>query len=73
VSVVGELSTHGAAEGGVVREKAAGVMHPPSKFMFLCELNVGGGGVLFVEQEVRSVKVARVRRAPCPVVLERGV
>jgi hypothetical protein len=54
VSVASELSTHGAAEGRVVREEAIDV-HPPLKFMFVCESSIGEGGVFFVEYKNRSV------------------
>jgi hypothetical protein len=47
VSVVGELSANGAAEGGGVREEA-GVVYPPHELMFVCELNMGEEGVCFM-------------------------
>jgi hypothetical protein len=48
VAVVVELSTPGAAEGGVVREEA-GVVDSPHKLLFVRELNVGEGGVFGME------------------------
>jgi hypothetical protein len=48
VAVAGELSTHGAAEGGVVREEA-GVVDSRHELLFVCELDVGEGGVFSVE------------------------
>jgi hypothetical protein len=54
VEVAGELSKHGAAEGGVMR-KEAGVVDSPHEFMFVCELSVGEGGVTCVEREIRPV------------------
>jgi hypothetical protein len=48
VTVVGELSTHRAAEVGVVREEA-GVVDSPHELLLLCELNVDERGVLGVE------------------------
>jgi hypothetical protein len=43
VSVVGELPTHGAAEGEVVR-KIAGVPYPLHEFMLVGDLGIGVGG-----------------------------
>jgi hypothetical protein len=54
VAVVGELSTHGAAEGGVVREEA-GVVDSLHGLLFVCELNVGEEGVFGVELEIRPI------------------
>jgi hypothetical protein len=54
VAVGGELSTHGAPEGGVVCEEA-GVVDSPHEFLFVCELYVGECCVFFVEREVCAV------------------
>jgi hypothetical protein len=54
VAVAGELSTHGAAQVGVVCEKA-GVVDSPHEFLLVGELDVGECGVFFVEGEVGSV------------------
>jgi hypothetical protein len=54
VSDAGELPSHGAAEGGIVREET-GVVYSPHKLMFVCELNTREGRVFFVEREMRSV------------------
>jgi hypothetical protein len=40
VAVVGELTGHGAAQGGVVCEEA-GVVHFPHEFLLVCELDMG--------------------------------
>jgi hypothetical protein len=54
VAVDDELSTHEAAEGGVVREEA-GVVDSPHELLFVCELNVGERGVFGVEYEIRPL------------------
>jgi hypothetical protein len=41
VTVVGELATHGATQGGVVGEEA-GVVHALHEFLLVRELGVGG-------------------------------
>jgi hypothetical protein len=52
VFVADELPTLGAAEGGVVRKEAGIVLH---EFLLLGELDIGEGGVFFVELEIRPV------------------
>jgi hypothetical protein len=47
VAVASELTTHGAAQGGVVCEEA-GVVDPPHIFLLVGELDVGECCVLFV-------------------------
>jgi hypothetical protein len=54
VAVVGELSTHGATQSGVVGEEA-GFVHPPYEFLLVSQLDVGECCVFFVESEVGSV------------------
>jgi hypothetical protein len=54
VAIAGELATHGAAQGGVVCEKA-GVVHSPHEFLLVGELDVGECCVVFVEREVGAV------------------
>jgi hypothetical protein len=39
VAVAGEMTSHGAAQGGVVW-KEAGVVHSPYEFLTVCELGV---------------------------------
>jgi hypothetical protein len=54
VAVDGELSIHGVAEGGVMREET-GVVNSQNLFLFVYELNVGEGGVFRVECEIHPV------------------
>jgi hypothetical protein len=54
VAVVGELSTHGATQGGVVGEEA-GVMYAPHEFLLVSKLDVGECCVFLVECEVGAV------------------
>ena len=54
MAIASELATHGAAHGGVVCEKA-GVVDSPHEFLFVCELDICEGGVLFVVREIGAV------------------
>jgi hypothetical protein len=54
VAVASKLATHGAAQVGVVCEKA-GVVDTPHEFLFVGELDVSECGVFFVESEVSAV------------------
>jgi hypothetical protein len=40
VAVEGELTTHWATQGGVVREEAC-VVYSLNKLLFMCELDIG--------------------------------
>jgi hypothetical protein len=54
VAVGSELATHGAAQGGVVCEKA-GVVDSPHEFLLVGELDVSECCVFFVKSEVSAV------------------
>jgi hypothetical protein len=54
VTVASELAAHGAAQGGVVCEKA-GVVDSPHEFLLVGEMDVSECCVLFVESEVSAV------------------
>jgi hypothetical protein len=51
VALAGELSAHGATQGGIVGEEA-GVVHAPYDFLLLSNLDVGECCVFVVEFEV---------------------
>jgi hypothetical protein len=71
VAVVGELSTHGADEGRVVREEA-NVVNFPNELMFVSELNVAEGSVFFVEQEIRTIRCGAGPKGAASVGLRKG-
>jgi hypothetical protein len=75
VAVAGELTTHEAAQGGVVGEEA-GAVHAPHEFLLVSDIEnwtlVSDVCFLWKVKSAPS-SAARARRAPCLVVSEWGV
>jgi hypothetical protein len=73
VAIASELATHGAAQGGMVCEKA-GVVDSPHEFLLVGKLDDDGVCCVFLWKEKSAPSsAARARRAPCLEVCERGV
>jgi hypothetical protein len=72
VAIASELTTHGAAQGGVVCENA-GVVDSPHEFLLVGELDVGEYCFFLWKEKSAPFSAARARRAPCLDVCERCV